>query len=316
MIHLPRGNPVRQQVNPARINLPEAMEKLRVGTFTGYLRFDAPQGVGIVLFKSGKLISAIFMAKTENQRLIAYDAIARIFEVSILGHAVLNIFRISGDLVLGLHALLHGRYLHQGLDLARLDIRAHLQQIKEEELTCCLRVYADHRTALIFYDQGHALGFFHEGATDLDTAADPERSVARLPEAKLDLLEISSVDDLVLADLMGSADLGPIWQRARKTLLAERRKREEAAIRQQEQRSERQRQHVLTLCKTIAGNHIGKFGVTQVEKAFKVVGPELSVPELQKFYDELRKLARLVAGQSKIDAMIDDMKSRLRHDGG
>ncbi len=65
MIHLPRGNPVRQKVNPARINLPEAMEKLRSSTFTGYLRFDAVQGTGIILFQSGKLISSILSTRMD-----------------------------------------------------------------------------------------------------------------------------------------------------------------------------------------------------------------------------------------------------------
>lgn len=311
MIYLPRGNPVKQKVNPARINLPEAMEKLRIGTFTGYLRFDAPQGAGVVLFQAGKLISSTFVNTDETERLIAYDAIAKIFEISILGHAVLNIYSLSSDLVLGIHALLHGRYLHKKLNLAQVDVQAQLNQIREEGLTACLRVYADGQTALIFYDHGYALGFFHEGLTELEQTADLSASVARLPEAKLDVLEIRSSDELVLADLMGSADLRPIWQRSRKLLLEERRQREEAAVRSQEQNQERQRQHVLTVFKTIAGNHIGKFGVTQVEKAFTVVGPELRVNDLEKFYIELQKLARLVAGQTKITVMIDEMKKHF-----
>ncbi|MCD6581468.1 MAG: hypothetical protein J7K90_06665 [Desulfuromusa sp.] len=315
MIFLPRGNPVRQKVNPARINLPEAMEKLRVGTFSGYLHFDAKQGAGVILFKSGQLISSIFVDKDETERLIAYDAIARIFEVSILGNAVLNIFRLSTDLVLGVHALLHGRYLQKGEDLQHLDVRAQLERIKNEGLTACLRIYAEGHTTLIFYDQGYALGFFHDGDTELESTTDISISVARLPGAKLDLLEIRSADEIVLADLMGSADLGPIWQRTRKLLLEERRKREETAVRSQEQNQERRRQHTLGIFKTIAGNHIGKFGVTQVEKAFAGVGPDLSAGEMEKFYVDLQRLARLVAGKSKIVTMITEMKKQFNADG-
>jgi len=314
MIFLPRGNPVRQKVNPARINLPEAMEKLRAGTFTGYLHFDAHQGAGVILFKSGQLISSIFVDKDDTERLIAYDAIARIFEVSILGNAVLNIFRLSTDLVLGVHALLHGRYLLKGKDLQHFDVRAQLEHIKNEGLTACLRVYAEGQTTLIFYDQGYALGFFHDGDTELESTTDVSISVARLPGAKLDLLEIRSADEIVLADLMGSADLGPIWQRTRKLLLEERRKREEAAVRSQEQNQERRRQHTLGLFKMIAGNHIGKFGVTQVEKAFVEVGADLSTGEMEKFYVDLQRLARLVAGQSKISTMIAEMKKQFSID--
>jgi len=311
MIFLPRGNPVRQKVNPARINLPEAMEKLRVGTFTGYLRFDASQGVGVILFKDGQLISSIFMTRETSERLIAYDAIARIFEVSIMGNAVLNIYRMSVDLVLGVHALLHGRYLQKEKDLSSLDVDSLLKRIREEGLTACLRVYTEEKTALIFYDQGYPLGFFHEGRANLEQTADPDASIARLPGAKLDLLEVRSADEIILADLMGSADLGPIWQRTRKLLMEERRKREEEAIRTQEQKEGHRRERTLTIFKTIAGNHIGKFGVTQVEKAFAAVGAGLGENELESFYLELQKLARLVAGQSKISAMIDDMRRQV-----
>ncbi|MCD6581361.1 MAG: hypothetical protein J7K90_06125 [Desulfuromusa sp.] len=308
MIFLPRGIPVRKKVNPARINLPEAMEKLRIGTFTGYLRFDASQGAGVILFQDGQLISSIFIDKDESERLIAYDAIAKIFEVSILGSAILNIYRLSEDLVLGIHGLLHGRYLQKSQDLNHFDVRTQLDQIKDEGLTVCLRVYTDDQTALIFYDQGYALGFFHEGDSELEPTADVSASVANLPGAKLDVLEIRSADEIVLADLMGSADLGPIWQRTRKLLLEERHKREETAMRSQKQTSERRRQHTLAIFKTIAGNHIGKFGVAQVEKAFAAIGADLNAGEMDKFYIDLRRLASLVAGQAKIMTMIDEMK--------
>ena len=310
MIFLPRGKPVRQKVNPARINLPEAMGKLRTGTFTGYLHFNAPQGAGVILFQKGQLISSIFIDNDESERLIAYDAIAKIFEISILGGAVLNIFSLSADLVLGVHALLHGRYLQKHQDLSCFDVRTLLDQIKDDGLTVCLRIYTDDQTALIFYDQGYALGFFHEGKTELETLADISTSVARLPGAKLDLLEIRDSDEIVLADLMGSANLGPIWQRTRKLLLEERHKREETAMRSQDQNQEQRRQRTLSTFKIIAGNHIGKFGVTQVEKAFLVVGADLKVEEMEKFYVDLQRLARLVAGQPKILTMIEEMKKK------
>ena len=314
MIFLPRGNPVRKKVNPARINLPEAMRKLRDGTFTGYLRFDATQGAGVVLFNEGQLISSIFIGRDNAERLIAYDAIAKIFEVSILGDAVLNIYRLSVDLVLSVHALLHGRYLCRGEDLSQLDVQEQLTRIKNEGLTACLRVYTEDRTALIFYDQGYALGFFHEGKMDLETTADISDSVALLPGAKFDLLEIRSADEIVLADLMASADLRPIWQRTRKALMEERRQREETVVKKQEKDRDQRRQHIFGIFKMIAGNHIGKFGVTQVEKAFSVVGPDLRPEDMEIFYSDLQRLARLVAGQAKISAMITEMKGKFAAD--
>ncbi len=311
MIFLPRGNPVRQKVNPARINLPEAMEKLRGGTFTGYLRFDTAKATGIILFREGQLISSIYVDSDESKRLIAYDAIAKIFEVSISGHAILNIYKLSADLVLSVHALLHGRYLQHGKDLNELDVQKQLDRIKDESLTVCLRVYTLKNTALVFYDQGYPLGFVHEGAMEMVQSADITTSVALLPGAKFDMLEIRSTDEIVLADLMRSADLGPIWQRTRKGFLQDKQQREAVVVKAKEQQLSHDRQHIFGIFKTIAGNHIGKFGVTQVEKAFTPVGIDLSKRDMDNFYAELQRLARLVAGQSKVLPMIEEMKKRF-----
>ncbi len=311
MIFLPRGIPVRQNVNPARINIPEAMEKLRVGIFTGYLRFDAPQGSGIIIFERGKLVSALFAAAESDQRLIAYDAISKVFEVSIVGNAVLNIYRLSPELAMGLHALLHGSYVYKEQDLKLINIQGLLDKIKEESLDGCLRVYSNDQTALIFYENGNALGFFHEGAADLQDTADLSKSVARLPGAKLDLLETGSVADLVLADLLASADLGPIWQRMRKDLLHDRSQREEAVIRSREEELEHRHKQALTSLKTIAGNYIGKFGVSQVEKAFSRVSLEMRKDQVDGFYLAMENLATMVAKPKKVTKMIKEMKKQF-----
>ena len=311
MIFLPRGKPVRQKVNPARINLPEAMGKLRSSSFTGYLRFDTSTGSGVVLFREGQLISALFFDNDENNRLIAYDAIARMFADSIAGDAILNIYRLSADLMLYVHSLLHGRYLLQGEELRKVDVRAQLDLIKGKALTACLRIYALNQTTLIFYEEGYPLGFVHEGAVELEQTADIVTSVACLPGAKLDLLEIECGDQIVLADLMGSADLGPIWQRTRKKIMQERQQQEDAVMDTQEQQKGASRQHIFGIFKAIAGNHIGKFGVTQVEKAFAPVGLDLNATEIELFYVELQRLARLVAGQGKILPMIAEMKKKF-----
>jgi hypothetical protein len=308
MIFLPRGAIVRQKVNPARINLPGAMEKLRSGTFNGFLRFDAEQGTGVILFQKGRLVSAVYVNQGETEKLIAYDAIARIFELSIEGNAVLNIFKVSPDLVLSLHTLLHGCYLIKGKSVPHLDMEALLGKIREEGLTACVRVYAGDRVSLIFFEQGYALGFFVDNGFDLQQTVDVEDSVAALPYAKLDLVEVQNSDRIVLADLMASADLRPIWQRIRTVLMEERRQQEESVLLEQEGHLYKRQQQLLTTFKLIASNYLGKIGVTQVEKAAKLLGPKLEAEELNSFYSELQGLARLVVSEAKIQKMLGEME--------
>jgi len=310
MLHLPRGKSVRKGVNPARINLPEAMGKLRTGDFSGYLRFDAENGTGIILFEKGQLVSAMFVNNDDTERKIAYDAIAKIFEVSILGQATLDIYSLSAGLIRPLHALLLGRYLNRGLLLEQIDVRSQLQRVMEEKLTACLRVYAGDQTTLIFYDKGVALGFFHDGQTEITREADTLSSVARLPGAKLDVLEVRSGSELVLTDLMGTANLLPIWQQTRDSLAEERRKAEERSARTREELLQ-QRQETFTRFKIIADRHVGKLGVTKVEKAFDLVGENFCSKELEKFFTAMEDFANSLPGQTKISAMIDEMKQEV-----
>lgn len=309
MILLPRGNPVKERIDPGKVNLPDALRKLQGGGFTGYLRFDAKGGTGIVIFESGKLISALFEA--ERERLIAYDAIARIFEESLAGNALLDIYKLSPELALSIHALLHGEVLYKGQELKLIDIKALLGKLKEDQISGCLRIYTADRIALIFYRNGSPLGFFHDGSTDIETNADTSMSVARLPGAKIDVLTSRGSEDIVLADLMKSADLGALWKKAQELILRARRSREDEASRNQELRDKDRRQKLLLFLRTTAEGGIGKIGASLVDKAAeKTLPPSGAIGEtdLLPFFENLAKAAKLVAGPSTINAMLEEMK--------
>lgn len=308
MILLPKGIPVKEKVNPARVNLPEAMEKLAENSFSGYLRFDSPIGTGVIIFEEGRLISAMMQEVDGDEKIIAYDAITRIFEISILGNAVLNIYRLSPEMSMSIHALLHGEYIYRGQDLKLIDIRSLLGKIRNEHICGCLRIYTQERVALIFYEMGSALGFFHDGSTELETTADTSMSVAALPAAKLDLLSTKLLEGTRMADLMASADLSPLWEKARNKLLAERKRREAKTGKVSEVDLEARRDRLFNLLRGIAERHVGQFGVTQVEKAFKKVSATLSIDEVDHFFAEMTKMAKLVAGPSKVKEMIDEMR--------
>ena len=312
MIRLPKGSPVKERVNPARVNLPEAMDKLVESKFSGYLRFDSPIGTGIIIFTNGKLISALVQEFDVDRRIIAYDAINRIFEISILGNAVLNIYRLEPDVAKSIHALLHGEYIYHGQDLNLIDIKGLLTRISNDRLSGCLRIYAEDKVALIFYEYGNSLGFLHEGSMELETDVGSSMSVAALPGAKLDLLSTVTAEGTKMADLMASADLGPMWAKARNRLMEERKQRDgetgelsasELAIR---------RDRFFSLMRGIAERHIGQFGVTQVEKAFKKVSPMMSIGEIDHFFVDLARVAQMATAATKVKTMIDEMRRGAR----
>ena len=312
MILLPRGNPVKENVDPGRVNLPEALRKLQAGTFTGYLRFDHGEGTGILIFQQGSLISALFEA--ERERLIAYDAIARIFESSLAGGARLGIYRLSPELATSIHALLHGEVLYKGQELKLIDIRSLLGKLKEEGMSGCLRIYTAEHIALIFYRDGNPLGFFHDGSTDIETTADTSMSVARLPGAKVDVLAARKAEEEVLADLIESADVAAIWKKAQEKIARRRAARAEEVNRARAEQEKERRQRAQALLRGVAERSLGKIGVSLVDKEFDklLLGGPLTEEAMMGFYDKLTRAAKLVAGASAINAMIEEMKRNLK----
>lgn len=309
MILLPRGNPVKEKIDPGRINLPDALRKLRNGAFTGYLRFDAPTATGILIFEQGRLISAL--CEEGGSRLIAYDAIARIFATSLGGGTSLDIYRLSTDLALSIHALLHGHLLYSGQEIKLIDIKALLGQMKEEKLSGCLRIYTQEHIALIFYRAGNPLGFFHDGSTDLETTADTSMSVARLPGAKIDVLSTTADEELILADLMESADISKLWNGEVEKIAILRQQNEAAEQLTQVSIEKERRNNLLQVFRSAAEAQLGKIGASLVEKEFEKVSA-LDDGSLERFYGAIAKSAKLVAGPSRIEQMLDDMRRALR----
>ncbi|PLY03839.1 MAG: GTPase-activating protein [Desulfuromonas sp.] len=313
MILLPRGNPVREKVNPGKINMPDALGKLQKSGFTGYLRFEAAAGTGVIIFSSGKLISALY--EETNDRLIAYDAIARIFELSLSGLLILDIYKLSTELAMSIHALLHGNILYKGQELKLIDIKALLGKLKQDKMSGCLRIYNDEKIALIFYKDGNPLGFFHDGSTDIETKADDSMSVAKLPGAKVDVLSSGGADEIDLADLMASADLSALWKKAHEMIAKNKKNQQQEQNRDKEMEQKNRRIRLQSMLRSAAEKHIGKIGIQLVDKEMEKHIPEngeWTDAMFSQLLDDLSRAAKMVAGPSAIKSMIEDMQKIAR----
>src|ERR1043166_5348776 len=109
MFLLPKGNPVYENIAGNKVKLPEVLEKLQFGGFTGYLHFRFVGSEGILIFEGGKLISAKLEKGTAD--LSALEAIVELCSLIVLEGGALSVYRLSKDLTMGLHALAHGEML-------------------------------------------------------------------------------------------------------------------------------------------------------------------------------------------------------------
>lgn len=313
MILLPRGTPIKENLNPGRVNLPGALKKLQVGVFTGYLRFDTPHGTGVLIYEKGKLVSALF--EGEGERLTGNEATVRIFDESLGGRSRLDIYKLEPEVALSIHALLHGEVLYQGQELKLIDIKSLLARIKQQRMNGCLRIYAGDRIALIFYDQGHALGFFHDGSAEIETTADTSMSIAKLPGAKVDVLATKGLEELMLTDLQQAADFESMWQQARNRQKQKRFKLEEQEGRISEERDRQKRQRVQVFLRETAEKHLGRTGAGLADKEFERsvnAAGVMTEASLVSFYVNFNKGARMLAGTGAVNRMLEEMKSGVK----
>ncbi len=311
MILLPRGNPVKEKVNPGKVNLPEALDKLRQGKFTGYLRFNFPTGTGVFLFEGGCFVDALF--ESAHDSLLTQQAITRVFSESLKLQGSLSIYRLSAELALLLHGVLHSELLHQGQELELLNVRALLKRLRDERLDGCLRVYGGQQVALIFYRGGQPLGFFHDGAVEVERTADVARSVAREAGARIDVLEAPAPSGKPLADLWEAVNLAELWQAA----LGE--QSVAAALAAPTVKSgppvsgEERQALLLGVVRKVAQKYLGAFGASLAEKEFAtlVEGP-LDQERLTNFFARLAQAAELVIETDKVQEMLVEMKQGVR----
>ncbi|MEZ4484799.1 MAG: hypothetical protein R2864_09420 [Syntrophotaleaceae bacterium] len=127
---------------------------------------------------------------------------------------MLSIYRLSQPLALQLYGVVCGEVLFAAQHLQLLDIPHLLHTLKHDRFNGCLRVCAGEDVALIFYQQGSPIGFFHDGSTDLVQCADLSESVAWRPGAMVDIIAGQSAAAADLPDLMESLNLPGCWQQA------------------------------------------------------------------------------------------------------
>lgn len=312
MFLLPKGNPLYENIPVTKVHLPQTLEKLKTTSFTGYLSFTFPSSVGILFFEAGKLISA--MLERGNTRGSGLEAITGLCGQIVAGDGSLAIYRLSPDLTMCLHALLHGEMLYKAQELRLIDVKGLLEKMKMQRLNGCLRIYTDDRSALIFYKEGAPLGFFHDGADDIETSATESQNIARLPGAKLDVLSTRSADELMHDDLLEMVNVARVWDAAvaRHTAELEKHKREaeerawlvlDARLRDLEED-----------LKEIASAYLGKIGRTLVEKEIAERGGRKNLQqeeEVARFLAGVEKGAKLLTSLTKLKEMLETMKGEI-----
>ncbi len=308
---IPTGEAVYEKVPANQFHPPTVVEMLRAQHLTGYARFSFADSTVILVFVEGRVVEAVTHESAGGK--LGDEAVAHLFDRLANEASTLDVYRLSPALAGCVRALLRGEVMLKGQAMGFLNVKGLLQQLKEQKLTACLRVYTDDRSALIFYANGSPLGFFHDGSKGIETTADVSQSVARLPGARLDVLTLVDGVDQAAGDLCADLDLGQIWKDAtnRRALEQSRRARERDEDLRRQRAAGQQRLAADVRQALVA--HLGEVGKQVFEKvaADRLARPGLRPAQAEELLAALETAAKLLVGGSQSRRLVQAVRERL-----
>lgn len=314
MFLLPKGNPLFENLATTKLKLPEVLSKLSTGSFTGYASFVFQASTVILVFEAGKLVSVMF-EDNNGRRQSGFEALSSLAELMVVsGSGTMNVYKLSKDLTLCIHALLEGVTLYRAQELKLIDINSLLKKIKDDRMNGCLRIYTDDHSAMIFYKDGNPLGFFHDGSSDIETSSSESQKIAGLPGAKIDLFSTQSVEEIMGINLLEVTNIQNIWDNT-VTL------HQSQIDKNNQERQERDSKLALLKLadleeqvKTIVTEYIGKVGRGIVDKELSDNGGNSCLIDEAgsvKFVRGVERAAKLLISGTNIRTMLEKLTTAI-----
>lgn len=212
MHFLPKANPLYEQISADKVIIPDILEKLGKGHFTGYLSHSAADFEAYCIFAKGKLICA-FSSEGDREK-TGFEAITLLFDKILSAGGEINVYRMTADLAMCAHALVLGKKLFNGDEVRQVDIKSMLARLKGQDMNGVVHFYTSDRYAMMFYKNGLPIGFYHDGSRAIETSPDESRKVAAMPGARLKVLSTNPIEELMNYDLLQMVNLGKLWETA------------------------------------------------------------------------------------------------------
>jgi len=314
MFLLPKGSPLFENLAVGVLKLPEVLSKLGTGGFTGYASFAFQASTVILVFEAGKLVSVLHEEK-DGARETGLEALSALSHLMVgTSGGVLNVYKLSKDLTMCIHALLQGEILYKAQELKLIDIKALLEKVGSERMNGCLRIYTEERSAMIFYKEGAPLGFFHDGSQDIETSSTESQKIAGLPGAKIDLFSTQGVEHLMGLDLLEVINIRNIWETAVAHQKAEIDKISAAREEREQKNVAAKLAELEEQVKTIVAGAVGRVGRGIVDKELADQGGNtclLDETNVVKFLAGIERSAKLLISATSLKGMMDQLSRTI-----
>jgi hypothetical protein len=310
---LPKANPLYEKIPAHNLVLPDVLNKLAKRSFSGYLGYTDTDFEADCVFVKGILIC---VSACEKERVrTGFEAFSLLFDRILSLSGEINIYRMTADLAVCVHALLLGAKLFNGSEVRQIDIKETLAQLRNQGLNGVVRFYTPKRSAMIFYKDGQPIGYYHDDAQSVETSPEESRKIAALPGALVDVCSTKPMEDLMRNNLLHMVNLEKLWEAAQARQTSTRPK--EAPAAQKIAVDGPDDVKLLGLSedlKEIAAAYLSREGRMIIEKGLQEAGGNRILFDDVKtaaFIKQLEKEARSIDSNARIDEMIDLMKSEI-----
>lgn len=312
MRFLPKANPLYEKIAANKIVIPDVLEKLGNGGFTGYIHHTAPKFEFYGIFGKGKMLCAL--ASEDGRDKTGFEAIALLFDKVILSGGEINVYRMTADLAVCAHALTLGNRLFDGEEVRQVDVKAVLARLKIQGANGVVRFYTTINSAMMFYKDGLPIGFYYNAANTIESSPDESRRIAALPGARLEICTTKSLEELMQYDLLQMVNLEKLWEAAQTRNSAPPQKGAETNIASFSTISDKQLSVLVDDISEVASAYLSKAGRNIVENRIKGMGGPsqlLDNIKLSQFLTQVEADALSTDSNARIDEMIDLMKSEI-----
>lgn len=328
MHFLPKANPLYEQISADKVIIPDILEKLGSGHFTGYLSYTSEKFESYCIFAKGKLICAI---SSENDRdKTGFEAITLMFDKIFSTGGEINVYRMTADLAMCAHALVLGKKLINGDEVRQVDIKGLLSRMKTQDINGVIHFYTSNRYAMMFYKNGLPIGFYHDGSRAIETSPDEARKVAALPGARVEVRSTKTIEELMHYDLLQMVNLGKLWAAAGSRQTAAPSRETAAPVPESSAipslsldppppvaplvASDEKLAELVDDLKEVAMAYLSREGGNMVERHISAAGGAsvlLDRPKTDAMLAKMEEEARTIDSHARIDEMIDLMSSEI-----
>jgi len=182
---VPTGTPLYESLSARLIAYDRLVSTLVRGGYSGYVRILGPGVNGILLFRNGKMIDAIWRGRDQLRKNEEAEASARNLLES--GEAVVDVVDLEAELVYSLHHLASGATTYPEMYASWVNLEGLLAFLKQRGFSGTISVKSKDGGGVLMLRAGDLDGAFTTHSRELSSDEKDVMGLASDPEARIEV---------------------------------------------------------------------------------------------------------------------------------